>query len=207
MGRTAVLTPLISGLERFLPLTHQDKGWLNDLMMRSDKFPARSDIIPEGEVSVGMFVVTTGHACSYKILPDGGRQILDFIFAGDQTELHSGPLGATDHGIFALDSTAIAWINRDRFMSELTDHPRVAAAFERSALQRVAILRERITSLGRRDAHARVAHLLCEMFERLSLVGEAVRPQLPATGHASGAGRHARSLRGARQSHVEAFGE
>lgn len=143
-------------------------------MMRSDEFPARSDIIWEGEVRAGFFVVTAGHACSYKILPDGGRQILDFIFPGDQTELDNVPLQSTDHGIFALHPTAIAWIDHDRFISELTDHPRVAAALERSARQRVAILRERITSLGRRDAYARVAHLLCEMFERLSLVGEVV---------------------------------
>lgn len=59
-------------------------------------------------------------------------------------------------------------------MSELADHPRVATAFERGARQKLAIPRERITSLGRRDAFARVAHLLCELFERLSVVGETV---------------------------------
>jgi CRP-like cAMP-binding protein len=174
-------------LEHFLPLTPQDKRWLNDLMMRSDEFSdefsARPDIIREGEVSAGFFVVTAGCACSYEILPDGGRQILDFIFPGDQTEFDNVPLQSTDHGIFALAPTAIAWIDHDRFFSELTVHPLVAGAFERSARQRVAILRERITSLGRRDAYARVAHLLCEMFERLGLVGEAVdyNYRLPVT--------------------------
>ena len=43
-----------------------------------------------------------------------------------------------------------------------------------NALQREAILRERITAIGRRGAYARVAHLLCEIFERLRLVGETV---------------------------------
>jgi CRP-like cAMP-binding protein len=51
-------------------------------------------------------------------------------------------------------------------------HPQVAVALWWNALQREAILRERITAIGRRDAYARVAHLLCEMFERLRLVGE-----------------------------------
>ena len=52
-----------------------------------------------------------------------------------------------------------------------------------NALQRAAILRERITAIGRRDAYARVAHLLCEMFERLRLVGETVdhHYRLPVT--------------------------
>jgi CRP-like cAMP-binding protein len=54
------------------------------------------------------------------------------------------------------------------------DHPHVTVALWWNALQREAILRERITAIGRRDAYERVAHLLCEMFERLTLVGETV---------------------------------
>ncbi len=166
-----MLTTLISRLEHFTALTDQDKGWLNGLVTRFDEFPAGRDIRRQAEVSDGIFVVTAGHACSYKILPDGGRQILEFIFRGDHAEL---PLEATDDGILALNHTAIAWINHHRFLSELADHPRVATALERHARQKLAILRERITSLGRRDAFARMAHLLCELFERLSVVGETV---------------------------------
>jgi CRP-like cAMP-binding protein len=83
-------------------------------------------------------------------------------------------LRQTDHGILALRPTAIAWINRDRLIVEMTDHPCVAVALRWNELQREAILRERITAIGRRDAYARVAHLLCKMFERLRLVGETV---------------------------------
>ena len=64
------------------------------------------------------------------------------------------------------------WIDRDRLVAEMFDHPHVTVALWWNALQRGAILRERITAIGRRDAYARVAHLLCEMFERLRLVGE-----------------------------------
>jgi CRP-like cAMP-binding protein len=169
-----MLTPLIMRLEHFLPLADQDKEWLNGLTLRSEEFPAHSDIVREGEVPAGVFVVIAGHACRYKILPDGNRQILDFMFPGDKTELYSLLLKETDHGIFALGPTAITWINRDRLIHEMTDHARVAVALWWNALQREAILRERITAIGRRDAYARVAHLLCEMFERLGLVGETV---------------------------------
>ncbi len=178
-----MLKPLIMRLEHFLPLPEQDKEWLNGLAVRSDEFPARSDIVREGEVLAGVFVVMAGHACRYKILPDGRRQILDFMFPGDKTELYSLLLKETDHGIFALGPTAIAWINRDRLIHEMTDHPRVAVALWWNALQREAILRERITAIGRRDAYARVAHLFCEIYERLRLVGETVdhHYRLPVT--------------------------
>jgi CRP-like cAMP-binding protein len=178
-----VLTPLIVKLEHFLSLPDQDKEWLNGLILRYDEFPAHSDIIREGEMYAGVFVMFAGHACRYKILSNGSRQILDFMFPGDKTELHSLLLKATDHGIFTLGPTTIARINRDRLIAEIVDHPHVTVALWWNALQREAILRERITAIGRRDAYVRVAHLLCEMFERLRLVGETVDHYytLPAT--------------------------
>jgi CRP-like cAMP-binding protein len=102
-----MLTPLIMKLEHFLPLPDHDKEWLNDLVLRYDEFPAHSDIIREGEMHTEVFVVIAGHACRYKILSDGSRQILDFMFPGDKTELHSLLLKATDHGIFTLGPTTI----------------------------------------------------------------------------------------------------
>jgi len=96
------------------------------------------------------------------------------MFAGDKTKLHSLLLKATDHGIFTLSPTAVAWINRDRLIVEIIEHPHVVVALWWNALQRAAILRERITSIGRRGAYARIAHLLCEMYERLRLAGETV---------------------------------
>jgi len=166
------LTQFIMKLEHFLPLPDQDKEWLNSLVLRSEEFRAHSDIIREGETPNGVFVVIDGHACCYKILPDGSRQILDFMFPGDKNELYGLLLKSTDHGIFTLGPTTIAWIDRGRLTAEMFDHPHVTVALWWNALQRAAILRERVTAIGRRDAYARVAHLLCEMFERLRLVGE-----------------------------------
>ena len=169
-----MLTPLIMKLEHFLPVPDQAKEWLNSLVLRYDDFPMHADIIREGDMPSGVFVVTGGHACRYKILPDGTRQILDFMFPGDMTELHSLLLRVTDHGIVTLGPTTIARIDRGRLIAAMFDHPIVAVGLWWNALQREAILRERITAIGRRDAYARVAHLLCEMFERLTLVGETV---------------------------------
>ncbi len=170
----AMLTSLIKKLEHFLPLPDPDKEWLNGLVSRSDEFPDHADIIREGETPAGVFVVIAGHACRYKILPDGGRQILDFMFPGDIIELHGLLLKETDHGIVCLSPATVARLDSDRLIREIIDHPYVTVALWWSALQQEAILRERVASIGRRDAYTRVAHLLCEMFERLRLVGETV---------------------------------
>ena len=178
-----MLTPLFKKLEHFLPVPGAEKDWLNGLVTRVDEFRAHTDIVGQEEVPAGVFVILAGHACRYKILPDGGRQILDFMFAGDMTELHSLLLRETDHGILALGGTSIARLDNDRLLQEIIDHPVVSLTLWWSSLQQAAILRERIAVIGRRDAHARIAHLLCEIFERLRLVGETVdhRYLLPLT--------------------------
>jgi CRP-like cAMP-binding protein len=167
-----MLVPLILKLEHFLPLPDRDKKWLVGLVTRQDEFPSHADIFRQNEVPPGVLVVTAGHACRYKILPDGSRQILDFMFPGDMTELHSLLLKTTDHGVVALGPSTVARIDRERLIGELLEHPHLGVALWWSSLQERAILRERITTIGRRDAYARVAHLVCEMFERLRLVGE-----------------------------------
>lgn len=167
-----MLEPLIRKLAHFLPLPESERDWLNSLVSRSDEFPPHADIVRQQEVLAGAFVISAGHACRYKILPDGGRQILDFMFPGDMSGLHSFLLRTTDHGILALGPTMIARLDRERLLAEIIDRPYVTLALWWSALQEEAILRERIAAIGRRDAYARVAHLLCEIFERLRLIGE-----------------------------------
>ncbi|WP_287254444.1 Crp/Fnr family transcriptional regulator [Mesorhizobium sp.] len=49
--------------------------------------------------------------------------------------------------------------------------PRVATAFWRSTLIDAAIYREWVTNVGRRDAYARTAHMLCELIVRLRFAG------------------------------------
>jgi CRP-like cAMP-binding protein len=178
-----MLAPLIKKLQLFLPVPGAETDWLNGLVTRVDEFRAHTDIVGQEEVPAGIFIILAGHACCYKIVSDGGRQILDFMFPGDMTELHGSLLQATDHGIVALGPTTIARLDQDRLIREISDHPAINLACCWSALQQTAILRERIAVIVRRNAHARIAHLLCEMFERLCLVGETTDPlyELPIT--------------------------
>jgi hypothetical protein len=65
-------------IEYFQPLPGQDKEWLNSLVLRFEEFSRAFDITLEGETPTGVFVLIDGHACRYKTLRDGSRQISDF---------------------------------------------------------------------------------------------------------------------------------
>src|SRR5215203_7306512 len=56
-------------------------------------------------------------------------------------------------------------------MNLCKSHFRIASALWRETLIDAAIFREWMLSIGRREAYARIAHLLCELLVRLRAVG------------------------------------
>ena len=56
--------------------------------------------------------------------------------------------------------------------------PKITRALWRESLIDAAIAREWLTGLGRRDAYARVAHLICEQYHRMKAVGLAQKGML-----------------------------
>src|ERR1700754_3939297 len=76
-----------------------------------------------------------------------------------------------DHSIATITPVRIASIARIDLLEVFAERPRISAALWWSSLQEEAILRERIVSLGRRDARGRIAYLLCELLWRHAAVG------------------------------------
>ena len=75
---------------------------------------------------------------------------------------------------FVPHETILGWMDR---------YPRIARALWRDTLVDGAIFREWIANVGARDALERLAHLLCEIFVRLQVVGLAQEDgcELPLT--------------------------
>jgi CRP-like cAMP-binding protein len=124
-----------------------------------------------------------GLVCRYKDLSDGQRQIMELHVSGDFIDLHSFLLKRLEHNVGALTPVRLAVVPHDRVRTITEDHPHLARMLWFSTLLDAAIHRERILSVGRRSAIARIAHLLCEIYMRLEIVGLARdhRFQLPLT--------------------------
>ena len=96
---------------------------------------------------------------------------MTFLIPGDLCDVHVFLAKSMDHSIGTITPVRVAMISLDRIMDVFTQHPRVSAALWWSSMQEEAMLRERIVSLGRRDARGRVAYLLCELLWRHAAVG------------------------------------
>ena len=168
-GRDA--NPLVSKLSRFIRLSEEEVGVLEALCANQERFNAGVSLAEEGDPARLGFVVTRGLACRYRLLADGRRQILAFLIPGDCFDLHAFLLRSMDHSVVTVAATRLATISQDKVIEIVALYPRIGAAFWWSAMQDAAIMRERIVSLGRRNARARVAYLLCELIWRQRAIG------------------------------------
>ena len=110
-------------------------------------------------------------ACRYKLLPGGRRQIMSFHIPGDIPDLQSLHLEIMDHGLATVVASKVAFIPHDAVRSFLRAHPRIADVFWRDTLIDAAVFREWVVNVGRRDAYARLAHVMCEVYVRLRAIG------------------------------------
>jgi CRP-like cAMP-binding protein len=94
-------------------------------------------------------------------------------------DLYSFILGFTDHAIGALTACDVATIAHHDLKQVTRRFPNIAQALWRESLIDAAIAREWLTGLGRRDAHARTAHLICEQYYRERASGMASNGVLP----------------------------
>ena len=167
--------PGVSSLARklslFVPLSETDRKVLEALSTGEEHFAADVDIITDGMVPRSVFLVQEGMAIRYRDLPNGGRQIITFLIPGDLCDPHVFLFKTMDHSIGTITPVRIAALSREGLTKTFATCPRISAALWWSSMQEESMLRERIVSLGRRDARGRIAYLLCELFWRYTAMG------------------------------------
>ena len=163
--------PFVAKLTAAADLSEEEKQAIRRVYADTREVPARGDIISEGEKPEHVHIILDGWAARYKILADGGRQITAFLLPGDFCDLHVTILGEMDHSILALTPVTVAYVSHKTMESLPRERPELGRAMWWATLVDEAVLRSWIVNLGRRDAHARIAHLFCEIHARLKVVG------------------------------------
>lgn len=172
LAEGVVSNPLVDKLNRFVSLSPADRNVINRVTSeRIRHFETREDVVREGDKPEHINLVLSGWACRYKVLEDGRRQIIAFFLPGDLCDLNVFVLRQMDHSIGAITPITIAEISRAGFDDLMSAHQRLPQALWWEQLVVAAIQREWAVNLGQRNATERVAHLFCELFIRLEVVG------------------------------------
>lgn len=164
-------SPLERKLSSFMLLEAREMNTLAALQSASIRVPAGQELVREGQTGHLAYILQKGWACSYKLLADGGRQIISFPLPGDFLGLRSILLRTSDHSFAGLTDIVVSSVEAPRMMQLFSDTPRLAAAMLWAASRDEAMIVEHLVSIGRRSAIERTAHFFLELFERLRLVG------------------------------------
>lgn len=163
--------PLALKLGAFVALSEAELSILEGLHKRRRTFVAGRDLVHQGQSDQAAYILMSGWACSYKLLVDGQRQIVDFQIPGDFLGLRSVLLHISDHSIEPVTDIEVTEVHVADLLEAFSNTPRLAAAVLWAASRDEAMVVEHLVGIGRRDAAERMAHFLLELGARLSLVG------------------------------------
>ncbi len=164
-------TPLIRKLGAFVALSGSELAVLETLHKRRRTFVAGRDLVHQGQSDQAAYILASGWACSYKILQDGQRQIVDFQIPGDFLGLRSVLLHISDHSIEPVTDIEVSEVLVPDLLDAFSRTPRLATAILWAASRDEAMVVEHLVDVGRRNAAERMAHFLLELGARAALVG------------------------------------
>ena len=162
--------PFVARLKALAPLQEEDASFVERLSVNRRALPARADLINEGEPSQGTCLILAGIACRYKTFSNGKRQIVGLLLPGDLCDPYGFDVRIMDHSVASV--TRIEYVSLDAdTVGTMLDGPLLARALLLANLADAGTTRAWVANIGQQSAYTRTAHLLCEMYFRLDVVG------------------------------------
>ena len=162
---------LVRKLSNFIRLSPEELGCLTEIQSNPAKIAAKTELVHEGQTGHRAYILQSGWAYAYKLLPDGGKQVITFSVPGDFMGIRSILLRTSDHAFATITDAVVSVIPLPRIIEVFKAFPRLGAAILWAISRDEAIAVEHLVGLGRRQAPERVAHFFIEMGQRLQLVG------------------------------------
>jgi CRP-like cAMP-binding protein len=119
---------LVRKLGSFVRLSPTELAILEQLQSHRRHIAKQTELVHEGQSGHRAFILQEGWASCYKILPDGGRQIITFSLPGDCMGLRSVLLRTSDHSFATITDAVVSDIPSTRIISLFHDQPRIGAA-------------------------------------------------------------------------------
>ncbi|MEM7173504.1 MAG: helix-turn-helix domain-containing protein [Pseudomonadota bacterium] len=123
----------------------------------------------EGEATKYAFNVTSGTLKTYKLLPDGRRQITGFQVTGDFLGL--ADRGTYVHSAEAVSATTLCRFSRDRLRELMDGFPALGHRLLEKASSELAMAHDQMVLLGRKTAREKIASFLLMLSQRANQSG------------------------------------
>ena len=175
---------LAERLSHYVRLSEAESLSLSRLEEQERAYRRGAVVIRENEGPRELFIVRSGWLHSSGVLGNGSRQILRFHFQGDILGLPLLAFAEPPETVTAVTDVVLAPFSREKLGQIINEHPRLGALFLAISVAERVALADRLASIGRTSARARVGSLICEIvsrMRRLGAVSENGYVQLPLT--------------------------
>ena len=142
-----------------------------DVPSRSPVWYFGEEVVAEGSRPGYSLLMVEGMSARSKVLAGGERQITAIHIAGDFVDLHCFLLKRMDHSVVALTPCRLVMAEHEaiRKLMRASDH--LTRLLWLTTVIDGAVHREWLVAMGQMSAYAHMAHVFCEMFVRLRIVG------------------------------------
>ena len=166
-----MITVHLKKLRRRFEISSEEERVIRDAIAEVRRVPADEVIIRAGEELNVSLLLIDGWLARTKDLAGGERQVTQLHVAGDFADLHGFALKRLDHDVTTMSDCRIAVAPHEKIREFTEKHPRLGRIYWFCTNVDAAIQRELTLSLGQRSAISRMAHLFCELYVRLNVVG------------------------------------
>lgn len=150
-------------------LNEEEQAAILSLPATSRQVHANRDVVRLGEQLDHSCLIADGYVARFDQNAQGDRQITALHIPGDMADLHSVVQPEATSALQAITTATVLRVPHRAIRAVAASYPAVAEALWRDCMVDASILAQWIVNVGRRDAKARLAHLLCEVVTRLGL--------------------------------------
>ena len=130
------------------------------------KVEPQTTILLQGSTSPQLFTALDGWGMRYKLLPEGKRQVINFVMPGDLVGLQAGLLGEMQHCVESVTRMTFCVFNRNDLWTLFKTMPARGYDITWLAAREEHFLGDMLASIGRRTAVERVSWGLLTYFRR-----------------------------------------
>jgi CRP/FNR family transcriptional regulator, anaerobic regulatory protein len=135
---------------------------------------SRQSVIVESDEADSFFIVTSGVASIEKLLADGRRQIVGFLYPSDFFGLAID--GRYAYNVTAVTNLSLCRFERPRYLALIARFPKLEHRLLGMASDELAASQEQMLVLGRKTAKEKVASFLSMLSERSYRQGHVPSP-------------------------------
>lgn len=171
----AISDYFIRYLQRRDALSDSDLARLRAIRTEQVSFAPGEVIVPvEREYRRSCMMLRGLSARSHPLADRPGERVITALHVpGDFVDLHGFVLAGLDHSVIAVGPAEVEWVSHDD-LTEITENfPHLTRLLWMATLIDAAVQRQWLVAAASLRSSAHLAHLLCEIYTRLNVVGAA----------------------------------